>query len=56
MPNVVNLTETEAVAKLIAAGFQATVTGTGTQLVSGQSVVAGTSTELGAEVVLTLTP
>ena len=56
MPNVVNLTETEAVAKLIAAGFQAAVTGTGTQIVSGQSVVAETSTLLGTEVTLTVTP
>jgi endonuclease YncB( thermonuclease family) len=56
MPNVVNLTETEAVAKLIAAGFQATVTGTGAQLVSAQSVLAGVSTELGTEIVLVLAP
>ena len=56
MPNVVNLTEAQAVAKLIAAGFQAELTGTGTQVISEQSVVAGTSTLLGTEVTLTVTP
>ena len=56
IPNVINLTETEAVAKLVAAGFRASVTGTGVQLVSAQSVLAGTSTILGAEVTLTLAP
>ena len=56
VPNVVGLTETVAIATLAAAGFEATLVGSGTQLVTAQSVAATTSTTLHTAITLTLAP
>jgi hypothetical protein len=54
MPNVVGLTASAARAALIAAGFTGTsVTGDDALIVSAQSVVAGTRTQLATQVTLT---